>query len=321
VSDASTAWLALYSLWYAGEAGRYQLPAADSLPPEFRPWTPEDSTDRLANLTSLSAPFFRQLAVAELTRGSDNMGIPLAQRMISMLAEPRQEGSLRSLLSIDEPQERFQRALLAMYSGYALADMRIRAEFCPNSLVSTIRVTAVADKPVSSVLIQSDPQAWATSYKVLWDASYTAPDVADFETRENDPPVLYVTTPNYDQDFFEKVKWVVPGSLIATQLGTFRNVLRIKRDETPAAAGFEYRLVECLTTDYVFQPTTFHGGIDRDSGYAIVSAPGGDTNRCQIDVSKSIRFTQPQNFRVEMNLSAFVYTMVLLETLVALALQ
>lgn len=313
-------WLALYSLWYRGEASLAKLTPADRLPPEFRPLVADDAVERLVADRRLRSAQLRALGIGQLARARDapdlignrNDTLELIQR----LSEPDRPWNpdFQGMVDSDSRQERMLQAFRFAIPGMALLSMSTKIEYCFNAMVSTVTVTAKIAKPISSMIGPSDPRNWHSQFEEMWTHSETIAPQPDFIDRDANPAPV-TRGQDYDSPFYEEVHTVAPFN--GLRLGTIRNILQVSRKASdPQKGGFNYRLVECLSTDMDFGQIR-QGGIDRDSGYAMLTADAPDETT--LEVQKSIRFTQPSAFQSLTNQMACINTALLLETLVVLA--
>jgi hypothetical protein len=324
------AWIALYSLHYQGEWNRYQLASPSALGPLYKPLEADEAVTKLVTYNGPKGGFYRRLAIAAICRGagSPTLALGTAQNLIGKLANYEllqpQIPAFNNILTYPQSQykKRFADALkLAIPTGCGLLDFTYTATFCLSALVSDVEVQATVGVPAANLAASIDPQLWQQDTPEIWDVSEVVGIPQEFVDR-NAPPLAgnRQGPAKWSSPFFEQAKWVSGGSTSLGTLGTFRNILFVKYAPTQGhGARFDFRLVECLSTDYVFQTAANQGGIDRDSGFGEVAPDPTNAAQCIVTAKKSLRFTQPVDLLLPANETAFINVLVLLEWLVALA--
>jgi len=141
----------------------------------------------------------------------------------------------------------------------------------------------ILDGTVDNYASLLDPQKWKVNAPLLWQESgiVNGPLPTD---RDTDPAVEVLDTWAQPHLFFENVTF----GFVSSQ----RNLLRTTYTKSPARVRFFYEQFECLSSVFFFQENA--GGIDVDTGEAtLVQQP--QPNKVRLDISKSVRFTQPSD--------------------------
>ncbi len=178
----------------------------------------------------------------------------------------------------------------SMIKGSAFGKPKLREPRCvttfdANEKLTTISASAIIDVPVEVMIPFVDPRGWGLSKGVI-DVAFRVIErnkaYEPFEDDLNQPLGSPWKGPNL---LFEYAR---------SEIASFENILAIdKFSVTPKEIYVEYRLVDCLKTIVGFLGVD--GGLQRDDGFASVTAIDRKTSRIQVEKRIRVRDLTPND--------------------------